>query len=219
MQGIPLIMSGRDIIIHSETGSGKTLTYVLPLLKLLQQIPVSTPETGPVALIIAPTRELADQIHTTIAHFTLSPLVPEFMVRSRRDDDADLVRFLERSSSVPLYVGRPTASPRSRNMGRRQPSAAAHGAEQGHRHPREYARSSHRLAEQGMGVSLPVGIPSLPNRSVRYFVLDEADKACDIEMENQIRTVSSLLLSHVDRESASLPRNADGGTFSSPRGR
>lgn len=28
------------------------------------------------------------------------------------------------------------------------------------------------------------------NHSVRYFVLDEADKACDIEMENQIRTVS-----------------------------
>lgn len=28
------------------------------------------------------------------------------------------------------------------------------------------------------------------NNSVRYFVLDEADKACDIEMENQIRTVS-----------------------------
>ena len=94
MQGIPLIMSGRDVIIHSETGSGKTLTYVLPLLKLLQQIPVSTPETGPVALIIAPTRELADQIHTTIAHFTLSPLVPEFMVRSLRDNDADLVRFI-----------------------------------------------------------------------------------------------------------------------------
>lgn len=30
----------------------------------------------------------------------------------------------------------------------------------------------------------------LIKNSVRYFVLDEADKACDIEMENQIRTVS-----------------------------
>ena len=91
MQGIPLIMSGRDIVIHSETGSGKTLTYVLPLLKLLQQIPVSTAQTGPVALIIAPTRELADQIHTTSAHFTLSPLVPEFMIHSYREDDVNLV--------------------------------------------------------------------------------------------------------------------------------
>ena len=63
MQGIPLIMSGRDIIIHSETGSGKTLTYVLPLLKLLQQIPVSTPETGPVALIIAPLVTLTRGMH------------------------------------------------------------------------------------------------------------------------------------------------------------
>lgn len=127
MQGIPLIMSGRDIIIHSETGSGKTLTYVLPLLKLLQQIPVSTPETGPVALIVAPTRELADQIHTTIAHFTLSPLVPEFMVRSLRDDDADLVRFISSPPSVTLHLRRTTATSRSRDVGRRQSAAPAHG--------------------------------------------------------------------------------------------
>ena len=94
MQGIPLIMSGRDIVIHSETGSGKTLTYVLPLLKLLQQIPVSTPQTGPVALIIAPTRELADQIHTTISHFMLSPLIPEFMIQSYREEDVNLVEMM-----------------------------------------------------------------------------------------------------------------------------
>ena len=30
--------------------------------------------------------------------------------------------------------------------------------------------------------------------SIRYFVLDEADKACDIEMENQIRTVGRLIM-------------------------
>ena len=74
MQGIPLIMSGRDIVIHSETGSGKTLTYVLPLLQLLQQVPISLPETGPVALILAPTRELADQIVKEISYFLTSPL-------------------------------------------------------------------------------------------------------------------------------------------------
>lgn len=69
-----------------------------------------------------------------------------------------------------------------------------------------------------MGVSFPVRGFSLLERSVRYFVLDEADKACDIEMENQIRTVAFSSLSHVDREPTSLGRNADGGRISSPNG-
>ena len=91
MQGIPLIMSGRDIVIHSDTGSGKTLTFVLPLLKQLQQIPVSTNSTGPVALIIAPTRELTSQIHNVVAEFTSSPLTPAFFIHGERDDSANPV--------------------------------------------------------------------------------------------------------------------------------
>ena len=93
MQGIPLIMSGRDIVIHSDTGSGKTLAFVLPLLKQLQQISVSTSSTGPVALIIAPTRELTSQIHNVIAEFTSSPLIPAFLIHGERDDTANPVCF------------------------------------------------------------------------------------------------------------------------------
>ena len=62
MQAIPTIMSGRDVIGIAETGSGKTLAYVLPLLRhVLDQRPLKDGE-GPIALIIAPTRELATQI-------------------------------------------------------------------------------------------------------------------------------------------------------------
>lgn len=74
MQGIPLIMSGRDIVIHSDTGSGKTLTYILPLLQILQQLPKATALTGPSALVLAPTRELADQIVKEFSYFLTSPL-------------------------------------------------------------------------------------------------------------------------------------------------
>ena len=73
MQGIPIILSGRDVVIHSNTGSGKTLTFVLPLLQLLSQLPLSTPTTGPVSLIVAPTRELADQIVKELSFFLSSP--------------------------------------------------------------------------------------------------------------------------------------------------
>lgn len=85
MQGIPLILSGRDVIIHSDTGSGKTLSYLLPLLQLLQQLPPSTPTTGPVALILAPTRELADQILKEFSFFLSSPLCFIFSLTPKFD--------------------------------------------------------------------------------------------------------------------------------------
>ena len=62
MQAIPAIMNGRDVIGIAETGSGKTLAYVLPMLRhVIDQRPIEDGE-GPIALVIAPTRELATQI-------------------------------------------------------------------------------------------------------------------------------------------------------------
>jgi len=61
-QTIPCIMSGRDVIGIAETGSGKTLAYLLPMIRhISHQRPVKDGE-GPIALIMAPTRELAFQI-------------------------------------------------------------------------------------------------------------------------------------------------------------
>ena len=54
-------MNGLDIIIHAQTGSGKTLCYALPLLAALQKVP----ETGNVpmqSLVLVPTLELAAQV-------------------------------------------------------------------------------------------------------------------------------------------------------------
>lgn len=52
-------MSGRDFIGIAETGSGKTLAYLLPLLRHVQDQPALKDGDGPIALIMAPTRELA----------------------------------------------------------------------------------------------------------------------------------------------------------------
>lgn len=59
---IPLALSGSDLIGTAQTGTGKTAAFVLPILhKLLQQ-----PRNQTRALIITPTRELAEQIHQAI---------------------------------------------------------------------------------------------------------------------------------------------------------
>ncbi|CAG9327354.1 unnamed protein product [Blepharisma stoltei] len=59
---LPSALGGKDIIGIACTGSGKTLSYVLPaLIHITNQQPIQ-PGQGPIALILAPTRELAKQI-------------------------------------------------------------------------------------------------------------------------------------------------------------
>lgn len=62
-QSIPSIMSGRDVIGIAKTGSGKTIAFLLPMLRHVKdQRPVSGLD-GPIAVILSPTRELATQIY------------------------------------------------------------------------------------------------------------------------------------------------------------
>ncbi|WP_408095453.1 DEAD/DEAH box helicase [Peredibacter sp. HCB2-198] len=64
---IPEIMNRKSVIVLSETGSGKTLSYALPIASKLKQKEdegrKNTLKGAPYALIVAPTRELAVQIH------------------------------------------------------------------------------------------------------------------------------------------------------------
>jgi len=55
---IPLIQTGVDIVATAETGSGKTAAFLIPLIDKLHRERV----TGPVMLVIEPTRELAAQV-------------------------------------------------------------------------------------------------------------------------------------------------------------
>ena len=57
LKAIPPILLGRDIIGIAQTGTGKTAAFVLPILQHLR----SEPRGGVRALIISPTRELAEQ--------------------------------------------------------------------------------------------------------------------------------------------------------------
>ena len=58
-QAIPPIMAGRDVMGLAQTGTGKTAAFALPILQRLEQGPRGRVR----ALIVAPTRELAEQIH------------------------------------------------------------------------------------------------------------------------------------------------------------
>ncbi|KAI5956698.1 hypothetical protein KGF54_000315 [Candida jiufengensis] len=63
-QSIPNALSGRDLIAVAKIGSGKTSFYVLPLMRH-----INAANTGPSALILCPTRELALQIEQEVLNF------------------------------------------------------------------------------------------------------------------------------------------------------
>jgi ATP-dependent RNA helicase RhlE len=66
-KAIPLAVLGKDVIGCAPTGTGKTAAFVLPMLTRLQQSQKSGRTRVPRALILTPTRELAQQIEDAIA--------------------------------------------------------------------------------------------------------------------------------------------------------
>jgi superfamily II DNA/RNA helicase len=60
-QSIPALLQGHDLMVCSQTGSGKTAAFMLPALHKLAQ-PTEKPGNGPRLLVLSPTRELATQI-------------------------------------------------------------------------------------------------------------------------------------------------------------
>lgn len=67
--GWPIALTGKDVVGIAQTGSGKTLSFVLPAIVHIRDQPPLAAGGGPIALIMAPTRELAQQIHEECGKF------------------------------------------------------------------------------------------------------------------------------------------------------
>lgn len=73
MQGLPAVLSGRDMIGIAFTGSGKTLVFVLPIIMFCLEQEIKLPflkNEGPYGLVICPSRELAKQTDEIIRYYT-----------------------------------------------------------------------------------------------------------------------------------------------------
>ena len=70
---IPLVLDGRDVMGAAQTGTGKTAAFTLPILHRLMPLAntSASPARHPVrALILAPTRELADQVYQSVVQYS-----------------------------------------------------------------------------------------------------------------------------------------------------
>ncbi|XP_069041693.1 ATP-dependent RNA helicase DDX42 [Lepisosteus oculatus] len=68
-QGVPIALSGRDMIGIAKTGSGKTAAFIWPMLVHIMDQKELEPGDGPIAIIVCPTRELCQQIHAECKRF------------------------------------------------------------------------------------------------------------------------------------------------------
>ena len=66
-RAIPLVLEGHDLLASAQTGTGKTAAYLLPVLELLSR--GDSPENKVNALVLVPTRELAQQVDQLLAGF------------------------------------------------------------------------------------------------------------------------------------------------------
>lgn len=165
MQGLPALLSGRDIIGIAFTGSGKTLVFLLPLLMfaLEQELAMPfSPNEGPYGLIIVPSRELAKQIHE-LAQFYSEVLAEGGGGRGRSESGSNpLLRSV-------LAIGGVNVKEQMDVVNRGVHVMVA---------------TPGRLIDmlQKRMVSLAV---------CRYLVLDEADRMIDMGFEEDIRTIFS----------------------------
>lgn len=73
-QGWPMALSGKDMVGIARTGSGKTLSFGLPAIVHILAQPKLKRGDGPIALVLAPTRELAVQIESELSKFLTNGL-------------------------------------------------------------------------------------------------------------------------------------------------
>jgi superfamily II DNA/RNA helicase len=66
VQAIPPVLAGRDVMAAAQTGTGKTAGFALPLLQRLVSDGEQVASNGVRALVLVPTRELAEQVHASV---------------------------------------------------------------------------------------------------------------------------------------------------------
>eukprot|EP00439_Symbiodinium_sp_Y106_P072448 s824_g13.t1 len=165
---VPAALSGNDVMVAAQTGSGKTAAFLIPLIAETLIAGAHELEEGPIrptAVVLAPTRELCQQITLEARKLCFrTPVTRQHLQRARIWNCQSSRRTLARA--VAIYGGA-DALP--------QLKALAEGAE-------IVICTPGRLED-----FLERGVISMTN--VRYLVLDEADRMLDMGFEPQIRSI------------------------------
>lgn len=104
-EAIPPALAGRDIVATAQTGTGKTLAFLLPVIESLAK-PGGRPAPGIRALILAPTRELALQIHDAALKLTQGLQLHAAVVVGGMNENTQLHKIRQGAQVVIATPGR-----------------------------------------------------------------------------------------------------------------
>lgn len=71
-RGIPLFLDGKDVLAKGRTGSGKTAVFAIPIIQNILSIKQTTKEQVTRALVLAPSKELCQQLFKVFQSLTVS---------------------------------------------------------------------------------------------------------------------------------------------------
>jgi ATP-dependent RNA helicase DDX55/SPB4 len=98
---IPLFMGNKDVVVEAVTGSGKTLSFLIPVVERLLRLDAPTKKHHVGAIVISPTRELATQTHTVLV--SLLKFHGPSAALLRDDDDEDTPMSDADSAPAPVF--------------------------------------------------------------------------------------------------------------------
>ncbi|KAJ1801716.1 ATP-dependent rRNA helicase spb4 [Coemansia sp. RSA 2399] len=174
---IPVFVKNSDVIVEAATGSGKTLSFVIPVLELLHKRNVKVGHSEVGAMIISPTRELAKQIYEVLEQvIRLSGYeYKAYLVvggsASATDTADELARMKELGPDI--LVGTP---------GRLEDVLC------GRRKNGKKTKSGTITAIGGVR-----GRPSASAAKLEVLVMDEADRLLDLGFEASLTAILSML--------------------------
>ncbi|KAF0979005.1 hypothetical protein FDP41_002075 [Naegleria fowleri] len=183
MQGIPCLLSGRDVIGIAFTGSGKTLVFTLPIVMycyLEEKRKKLREGEGPLGLILCPNRELAKQTFDLV----------EYFFKGIEKYDKSGIQL-----NVSLCIGGIREDRIFGSHGSTSSSQRYYNSSSSHSHSSSSSHSS--------GIHMVVATPGrliqmLNDKKMhlshcRYICMDEADRLIDLGFEEEIKQIFEFL--------------------------
>ncbi|XP_057297011.1 ATP-dependent RNA helicase DDX55-like [Hydractinia symbiolongicarpus] len=97
---IPLMLSNKDVVAEAVTGSGKTLAFLIPVVEMLlgREEKLKAHEIG--AVILTPTRELAQQIYTVLTAFTENTELTQMLCIGGKSMSDTVKQFITKGAHI-----------------------------------------------------------------------------------------------------------------------
>ncbi|KAF4152148.1 hypothetical protein CNMCM6069_002526 [Aspergillus lentulus] len=170
---IPLFMAHKDVVVEAVTGSGKTLSFLIPVVEKLLRLeePIKKHHIG--AIIISPTRELASQIYNVLSSLLAFHPPSAAAINPSEDDDAPRPKFPSSTLKVvpQLLLGGSTTPAEDLSTFLK-------------RSPNVLVSTPGRLLEL---LSSPH--VHCPQSSFEMLVLDEADRLLDLGFKETLQNI------------------------------